>query len=71
MRSGLPSGTSLLVSFARGLGVDRQEIDALAPKLLPPVLSQLAAAPQHLGRAAGLYRNAVRATTFGLIDHWC
>ena len=69
MRSGLPSGTSLLVSFARGLGVDRQEIDALAPHLLPPVLSQLAAAPQHLGRAAGLYRNAVRATTFGLIDH--
>jgi methyltransferase (TIGR00027 family) len=69
MRSDLPSGTSLLVSFARGLGVDEQEIDPLATELLPPVLAQLAAAPLGLGRAAGLYRNAVRATTFGLIDH--
>ncbi|MDH3656064.1 MAG: SAM-dependent methyltransferase [Myxococcales bacterium] len=69
MRPGLPSGTSLLVSFARGLGVDTHEIDPLASELLPPVLAQLAAAPRHLGGVAGLYRAAVRATTFGLIDH--
>jgi methyltransferase (TIGR00027 family) len=58
-----------LVSFARGLGVDEQRIDPVAPQLLPPVLAQLAAAPRHLGRGAALYRAAVRATTFGLIDH--
>ncbi|MBT8470112.1 MAG: SAM-dependent methyltransferase, partial [Deltaproteobacteria bacterium] len=69
MRSGLPSGTSLLVSFARGLGVDKEPIDPVAPQLLPPVLAQLAAAPRHLGGVAALYRAAVRATTFGLIDH--
>ncbi|MGB5373984.1 MAG: SAM-dependent methyltransferase [Polyangiales bacterium] len=69
MRAGLPSGTSLLVSFARGLGVDKQQIDPVAPQLLPPVLAQLAAAPRHLGGVAALYRAAVRATTFGLIDH--
>ena len=45
------------------------EIDPLASELLPPVLAQLAAAPRHLGGVAGLYRAAVRATTFGLIDH--
>jgi len=69
MRPGVPSGTSLLVSFARGLGVDREQIDPLAFELLPPGLAQLAAAPRHLGAVAGLYRAAVRATTFGLIDH--
>lgn len=69
MRAGLPSGTSLLVSFARGLGVDKQQIDPVAPQLLPPVLAQLAVAPRHLGGVAALYRAAVRATTFGLIDH--
>lgn len=69
MRAGLPSGTSLLVSFARGLGVDDQELDPLAAELLPPWLAHLAGAPSRLGGAAGLYRNAVRATTFGLIDH--
>ena len=69
MRAGVPSGTSLSVSFARGLGVDRQPIDPLAFELLPPGLAQLAAAPLHLGAVAGLYRAAVRATTFGLIDH--
>jgi methyltransferase (TIGR00027 family) len=58
-----------LVSFARGLGVDKQQIDPVAPQLLPPVLAQLAAAPRHLGDVAALYRAAVRATTFGLIDH--
>lgn len=69
MQPGLPSRTSLLVSFARGLGVDEQEIDPLAPELLPPLLARLAAAPRRLGGVAGLYRSAVRATTFGLIDH--
>ena len=69
MRAGLPSGTSLLVSFARGLGVDEQEIDPLAPDLLPSLLARLAEAPRRLGGASGLYRRAVRTTTFGLIDH--
>lgn len=69
MLPGLPSGTSLLVSFARALGVDEQEIDPLASELLPPPLAQLAAAPRRLGGLAGSYRSAVRATTFGLIDH--
>jgi methyltransferase (TIGR00027 family) len=69
MRAGLPSGTSLLVSFARGLGVDDDEVDPLASDLLPPLLARLATAPRRLGRASGLYRNAVRTTTFGLIDH--
>lgn len=69
MRSGVPSGTSLSVSFARGLGVDRQPIDPLAFELLPPGLAQLAAAPLRLGAVAGVYRAAVRAATFGLIDH--
>ena len=69
MRDGLPSGTSFLVSFARGLGVDEQELDPLARELLPPWLARLADAPSALGCAASLYRNAVRATTFGFIDH--
>lgn len=69
MRAGLPSGTSLLVAFARGLGVDDHEVDPVAPELLPPLLAQLAAAPRSLRGVAGLYRAAVRTTTFGLIDH--
>lgn len=69
MRRDLPSGTSLLVSFARGLGVDAQEVDSLAPELLPPFMAQLAAAPRHLGGVADLYRTAIRGMTFGLIDH--
>ncbi len=69
MRPGLPSGTSLLVSFVRALGVDEQEIDPLAVELLPPLLAGLAAAPRRLGGVAALYRNAVRVTTFGLVDH--
>ena len=69
MREGLPSGTSFLVSFARGLGVDDQVLDPFAIDLLPPWLGRMAAAPHRLGGAAGFYRRAVRATTFGLIDH--
>jgi methyltransferase (TIGR00027 family) len=69
MRDGSPSNTSFLVSFARGLGVDDQQIDPLAHELLPFWLARLAAAPAALGGLAGLYRRAVRATTFGLIDH--
>ncbi len=69
MRKGLPSGTSFLVSFARGLGVDDEQVDALAPHFLPPWLGKLAAAPARLGGAAPLYRSMVRATTLGLIDH--
>lgn len=69
MRDGLPSGTSLLVSLARGLGVDDRELDPLARELLPRWLARIADAPARLGGAAGLYRSALRATTFGLIDH--
>ena len=69
MRQGLPSGTSFLVSFARGLGVDEQPVDALAPELLPPWLGRIAAAPGRLGSAAALYRGAFRAGTLGLVDH--
>jgi methyltransferase (TIGR00027 family) len=69
MRDGLPSGTSFLVSLARGLGVDDRELDPLARELLPWWLARIADAPAHLGGAAALYRGALRATTFGLIDH--
>lgn len=69
MRKGLPSGTSFLVSFARGLGVDEQTIDALAPELLPSWLGRMIAAPGRLGTAGALYRGAVRAGSFGLVDH--
>ncbi len=69
MRSDFPSGTSLLVSFARGLGVEDKTLDSLAVELLPPWLGRLASAPRHLGVAGSLYRNAVRASTFGLVDH--
>jgi len=69
MRDGLPSNTSFLVSFARGLGVDDQVLDPLAHELLPAWLGRLAAAPDTLGSFANLYRRAVRVTTFGLIDH--
>lgn len=69
MREGRPSGTSLLVSFARGLGVDERPIDSMANELLPAWLGRIASAPSRLGSAGPLYRRLVRATTFGLIDH--
>ena len=69
MREGMPSGTSFLVSFARGLGVDDQVVDPVAAELLPTWLGRLADAPRRLGHTGSLYRKAVRATTFGLIDH--
>jgi len=69
MRGGLPSGTSLLVSFARGLGVGDPVLDPVAKALLPAWLGRMADAPRRLGGAGAFYRRAVRATTFGLIDH--
>lgn len=69
MRKGLPSGTSFLVCFARGLGVDDDSIDPFASELLPPWLGRIAAMPARFGSAASLYRNAVRVTTLGLVDH--
>lgn len=69
MRKGLPSGTSLAVSFARGLGVDDEAIDPLARELLPPWLGRIATAPARFGSAAALYRRALRVTTLGLVDH--
>jgi len=69
MREGFPSGTSLLVSFARGLGVDERVLDPIATDLLPSWLGRMADAPRHLGGAGAFYRRAVRATTLGLIDH--
>jgi methyltransferase (TIGR00027 family) len=69
MREGLPSGTSFVVSFARGLGVDDEVLDPIAKDLLPTWLGRMADAPRRLGGASSFYRRAVRATTFGLIDH--
>lgn len=69
MRKGLPSGTSFLVSFARGLGVDEEPVDPLASELLPRWLGRIAAAPGRLGPAAALYRGAFRTTSLGLVDH--
>lgn len=69
MRADSPSGTSLLVSFARGLGVEEQPLDSLAAELLPPWLGRIASAPQYLGVAGSFYRNALRASSFGLVDH--
>lgn len=69
MRDGLPSGTSFLVAFARGLGVDERVLDPLAPDLLPRWMARLATMPAILGPAAATYRRAVRAATFGLVDH--
>jgi len=69
MRDGSPSTTSFLVSFARGVGIDDQEIDPLAPDLLPFWLARLAEAPADLGRFAVFYRRVVRGTTLGLVDH--
>ena len=69
MREGVPSGTSFLVSFARGLGVDDRVLDPLASKWLPPWMGRLVDAPKRLGPAGRWYRHAIRATTFGMIDH--
>jgi methyltransferase (TIGR00027 family) len=69
MRKGVPSGTSFLVSFARGLGVDQEPVDALASELLPSWMGWMASAPSRLGGAAPLYRRVFRAGTLGLVDH--
>jgi len=69
MREGLPSGTSFVVSFARGLGVGDEVLDPVARDLLPPWLGRMADAPRRLGGAAPFYRNALRLTSLGLIDH--
>ncbi len=69
MREGSPSGTSFLVAFARGLGVDDQVLDPVAVDLLPSWLGDMAEAPRRLGGVGAFYRWAVRATSFGLIDH--
>ncbi len=69
MRGDRPSGTSLLVSFARGLGVDDRFVDPLAPDLLPRWMAGLATMPASLGPVAALYRGSIRAVTFGLVDH--
>lgn len=69
MRKGIPSGTSFLVSFARGLGVDDQEIDPMASRWLPVWMGRMIEAPKRLGSVAAWYRGAIRAGTFGMIDH--
>ena len=69
MRDGLPSGTSFLVAFARGLGVDERVLDPLAPSLLPRWMAPFATMPAILGPAAAAYRRAIRTATFGLVDH--
>lgn len=69
MREGFPSGTSFLVAFARGLGVDNHVLDPVATELLPPWLGRMAKAPRGFGRVGAVYRRLVRAASFGLIDH--
>jgi methyltransferase (TIGR00027 family) len=69
MRGDRPSGTSLLVSFARGLGVDDKTLDPVAPDLLPAWMARLATMPTSLGAAASMYRRSIRMATFGLVDH--
>jgi methyltransferase (TIGR00027 family) len=69
MRRDVPSGTSFLVAFSRGLGVDDRVIDPLAADLLPRWMSSMVTAPRGLGAAARAYRLSIRAATFGLIDH--
>jgi len=69
MRDGLPSVTSLLVSFARGLGVDDRKLDPLAADILPRWMARLATMPATLGPVAAAYRRSIRAATFGLVDH--
>ncbi|MEM9728502.1 MAG: SAM-dependent methyltransferase [Myxococcota bacterium] len=69
MREGIPSGTSFAVALARGLGVDERAIDPYASRWLPGFMGRLAAAPRRLGVAGKLVRQAVRAGSFGMVDH--
>lgn len=69
MREGVPSGTSFLVAFSRGLGVDDHELDPVAADLLPPWMARLVTLPRSLGSASHAYRWSIRGATFGLIDH--
>ena len=69
MRAGIPSGTSFLVAFARGLGVDEERLDPLASKLLPPPLAWLVRLPDRAGSARGQVQNALRRMTLGMVDH--
>lgn len=69
MRADRPSGTSFLVSFARGLNIDEGALDPFAVDLLPWWMARLAKGPRRFGPVATVYRRAVRASTFGLVDH--
>ncbi|MGB5811250.1 MAG: SAM-dependent methyltransferase [Polyangiales bacterium] len=69
MGEGIPSGTSFMVSFARGLGVDDRDLDPLASQWLPRWMGLLAEAPGHLGPAARWYRRWARVTSMGMVDH--
>jgi methyltransferase (TIGR00027 family) len=69
VRGGQPSGTSFLVSFARGLGVGDRVLDPIAVDLLPRWMARLATMPRNLGLAGTAYRLSIRAATFGLVDH--
>lgn len=69
MRLGLPSGTSLLVAFARGIGVDDRVLDPHASKLLPNGLRRLAGGPTRSQAASSLWRASIRVATLGLVDH--
>jgi methyltransferase (TIGR00027 family) len=69
LRPGMPSGTSFLVAFSRGLGVDDRILDPHATDLLPRWMARLASMPADLGPLGSVYRRSIRALTFGLVDH--
>lgn len=66
MRSDWPSLTAMAVAFGRGLGTDDHAPDPHAHALLP---APLATALRLFGRRGA--RTAVRALSFGLVDHVC
>ena len=66
MRGGWPSLTAMAVAFGRGLGTGGHAPDPHAGSLLP---APLGAALRALGRPGA--RAAVRAMSFGMVDHVC
>lgn len=69
MREGTPSGTSFIVSFARGVGVGDRKLDPLAERWLPRWMGRVAAASTKKGRSGRWIRSAIRVSSLGLVDH--
>lgn len=66
MRGDWPSLTAMAVAFGRGLGTGEHAPDPHAHALLPP---PLATALRVVGRPG--VRMAIRALSFGMVDHVC